>query len=227
MKENPSDTISFYKGRDVSPYIFHFVKGRNPLSVLKQILNDNALKSSKYNYICYTESPLRVMKEVLDYFQTFKDKPGCSPMFEQYGIGIKKIQMFKSYNARPVIYGNSDEKGKLDESLRWRFEQLDYENWDFSWQREWRTEGKYLELPNDDKDVLVICRKEKEIEGLRMLTDHPIISLEWVENNHASDYTVEANASYQLMTEWELQALQEECEELKKRHLKNYNNGTV
>lgn len=35
-----SEIITFYKGRDTSPYLFHFVRGSNPLSVLKQIHKD-------------------------------------------------------------------------------------------------------------------------------------------------------------------------------------------
>lgn len=221
MIQNPSETIDFYKGRDISPFLWHFVKGENPMLVLEKILKDNALKSSKHTFVSYTESPLRVMKDVLDYFQTFKDKPGCSPMFEPYGIGLKKQQMFKSYNARPVIYGTSGDKSKIAPSIQWRFEQLDFENWDFSWQREWRTEGDYFELPEDDEDVIVICRKENEVDYIKTLTDHPIISLEYVENNHASDYSVEGYAMFQLMTEWELEALREDCEELRKIYLKN------
>lgn len=216
MKQNPSETINVYKGRDVSPFLFHFVKGENPMSVLEQILKDNALKTCQYPFVCYTESPLRVMKDVLDYFQTFR-----SPMFAPYGIGLKKEQMFKTYGARPVIYGSSEEKNKLDKSIQWRFEQLDFENWDFSWQREWRTAGNYFELPEDDEDVIVICKQKDEIEHIKTLTDHPVISLEWVEEQHASDYIVDANMSFQLMSDLELELLKEECEELRKKYLEN------
>jgi len=37
---NPIETINFYKGRDVSPYLYHFVKGNSPLQVLEKILKD-------------------------------------------------------------------------------------------------------------------------------------------------------------------------------------------
>lgn len=221
MKQSSSETINFYKSRDVSPFLFHFVKGKNPMSVLEKILKDNALKSIKHECISYTESPLRVMKNILDYFQTFKDKPGCSPMFEPYGIGLKKKKMFELYGARPVIYRASSDKKELDTSLHWRFELLDFDNWDFSWQREWRTEGKYFDLPEDDEDVIVICKKEDEVEHLKPLTNHPIISLELIENNHMSDYDAESMAYFQLMTEWELEVLKDECEELRKQYFIN------
>ncbi|MBQ7422188.1 MAG: hypothetical protein IJV27_08615 [Prevotella sp.] len=218
MKTSPSETINIYKGRDITPYLFHFVKGYNPIQVLEQILSDNALKSEKYAFISYTESPLRVMKDVLDYFQTFKGKPNCSPMFEPYGIGLKKEHMFRTYNARPVIYGAIEEKALLAESLQWRFERLDFKERDFSWQREWRTKGNYFELPEDEDDVIVICKSEQDVERLKSKTNHPCISFEYVETNHASDYDVEGNACLQMMTEWEMDSLKAECEELKKKH---------
>ena len=38
MIESSSEIMNFYKGRDVSPYLFHFVKGANPFQVLEQML---------------------------------------------------------------------------------------------------------------------------------------------------------------------------------------------
>ncbi|MCR4834930.1 MAG: hypothetical protein K5899_00875 [Bacteroidaceae bacterium] len=220
MNLNSVYKISFYKGRDVSPFLFHFVKGDNPLRVLEQILKDNALKSKKYDFISYTESPLRVMKDVLDYFQTFKGNPGCIPMFEHYGIGLKKDQMFLKYNARPVIYGTEDEKDKFDKSLQWRFEKLDFESRNFSWQREWRTKGNYFELPEDDEDVIIICRYEKEAERLKEQYSHPCISFEYIEDNHASDYIADSYACLQLMSEFEIECFRQEGEEIRQKHQK-------
>lgn len=217
---NPIETINFYKGRDISPYLFHFVKGDNPLQVLEQILKDNALKSDKQNFISYTESPLRVMNDILEYFQEFKDKPGCCPMFEKYGIGINKKYMYEKYGARPVIYGPIEDKNLIDSSLHWRYERLDFLTWDFSWQREWRTKGNYFELPEDDEDVIIICRYEKEVERLKEQYGHPCISFEYIDDNHASDYFAEGYASIQLMSDFEIECLREECEELGEKYQK-------
>ena len=101
---NPIETINFYKGRDVSPYLFHFVKGDNPLRVLEQILKDNALKSDKHNFISYTESPLRVMNDILDYFQEFKDKPGCRPMYELYMDLLKTNNLLMIHSCGGLNY---------------------------------------------------------------------------------------------------------------------------
>lgn len=217
---NSIDTINFCKGRDVSPYLFHFVKGANPLQVLEQILKDNALKSDKHNFISYTESPLRVMNDILDYFQIYKDKPGCCPMFEKYGIGLNKMKMYEKSGARPVIYGPLEEKTLIKKSFHWRYECLDFMKWDFSWQREWRTKGNYFELPEDDEDVVIICRYEKESERLKGKYGHPCISFEYIENNHASDYMAESYASIQLMSDFEIECIRQECEELRNKYQK-------
>jgi len=220
MIESGSEIINFYKGRDVSPYLFHFVKGTNPFQVLEQILKDNALKSDKHNFISYTESPLRVMNDILDYFQKFRDKPGCRPMYEKYGIGINKKLMYDKYGARPVIYGTVEDKDHIDSSLHWRYEHLDFLKWDFSWQREWRTKGNYFELPEDDEDAVIICRYEKEAESFKELYGHPCISFEYIENNHASDYIAESYASIQLMSDFEIECLKQESEELRRTYQK-------
>lgn len=214
---NPIEVVKFYKGRDMSPYLFHFVKGDKPLSVLEQILNDNALKTEKHDFISFTESPLRVMADILDYFQKFKNKPNCRPMYEKYGIGINKKYMYEECGARPVIYGPIEDKQLIDKTLRWRFELLDFVKRDFSWQREWRTKGNYFELPEDDEDVVVICEYEEEISSLRSMTNHPCVSLEWVVNNHATDFDVEGASVCRLLTDWEKITLREEGVKLKKQ----------
>ena len=224
MKRNPSETINIYKSRDVSPYLFHFVRRNEfmqPLDILRKILNENQLIAKRYDYVSYTESPLRPMLDVLEYFQEFNDKPNCKPMFEPYGIGIPKEIMFKEYNARPVWYGTKNDELLIPKSSRWRFEVLDMERCDFSWQREWRTKGKTFELPEDDEDVLIICKNETEAEALRNESDHPCISLEWVEQNHASDFDVQGYAYLQTMSNVEIESLKDESERIKLERFKN------
>lgn len=221
MKSNPSELINIYKRRDMSPYLFHFVRRGEyvqPIEVLKKILTENRLIAKHHDFVSYTESPLRPMLDVLEYFQGFKNCPNRKPMFEPYGIGISKELMFKQYGARPVWYGTKDDKNLIPFCLQWRFECLDMEKCDFSWQREWRTEGKTFELPVEDENVLVICKYKSEVEFFKQNFTHPCVSLEWVENNHASDFDVEANAFLQTMSEMEWESLKEECEELRKMY---------
>ena len=39
---------------------------------------------------------------------------------------------------RPVIYGDSKEKEVLPDEIKWRFQLLSPNAYDFSWLREWR-----------------------------------------------------------------------------------------
>ena len=125
--------------------------------------------------------------------------------------------MYEKCGARPVIYGPIEDKQLIDKTLRWRFELLDFVKRDFSWQREWRTKGNCFELPEDDEDVVVICKYEEEISSLRSMTNHPCVSLEWVVNNHATDFDVEGTSVCQLLKDWEIITLREEGVELKKQ----------
>lgn len=209
---NLSSIICLYKDRDMSPYLFHFTKGEKPLQNLCRILKENVLKSSEHSYICFTETPLLAMKDILDYFSRY-----TSPFFEPYGIGIKKVLIF-DLGARPVIYGSNDELAKLDESLRWRFELLDFSNHDFIWQREWRIKGNEFYLPEDNEDVLIICRTEKEAEKLKREFGHPCVSFQWIEESQSTDEEISLKVSWDTMSEFELECLKIECEELAKKH---------
>lgn len=220
MKNNPNNDIVLHKGRDYSPYLFHFVKGKDPMLVLETILYDNALKTQDYPFISYTESPLMAMAYVLNHFQKYKNTIS-GPMFQPYGIGLKKVMMFVKYNARPVIYGSKDERKLIDKSLLWRFELMDMKQRDYSWQREWRTEGNIFELPEDKEEIVIICRNEKEIDQLKKYTDFPIISFEWLINNHATDFDVEAYSFFQSMNEDDIELVRLESVELQGRGKKH------
>ena len=139
-------------------------------------------------------------------------------MYEKYGIGINKKFMYEKYGARPVIYGPIEDKQLIDDTLLWRFELLDFVKWDFSWQREWRTKGNYFELPEDEEDVIIICRYEKESERLKEQYGHPCISFEYIEDNHASDYIAERYASIQLISDFEMECFRQEGVELRKMY---------
>ena len=220
MNNNLNNDIVLHKGRDFSPYLFHFVKGKDPMLVLETILYDNALKSQDYPFISYTESPLMAMAYVLNYFQKYKNTIS-GPLFQPYGIGLKREMMFVKYNARPVIYGTENERKMICKSLLWRFELMDMKQRDYSWQREWRTEGNIFELPEDKEEIVIICRIEKEVDQLKKYTDFPIVSFEWQINNHATDFDVEAYSFLQSMSEDEIELARLESEELQGRDNSN------
>ena len=64
MIESSSEIIYFYKGRDVSPYLFHFVKGANPFQVLEQMLT-KCLTHCEYDY----------MPDMPDYMSDYMENP--------------------------------------------------------------------------------------------------------------------------------------------------------
>lgn len=141
MELNPSAKI-----RNVlqeSPYIFHFF--REPyafeswITALcnKSIEACNESKERKEDgAICFTGMPISQMAK---YIQTKKS------MFTGYAIGFNRDLMYK-LGARPVIYGDSDEGKELNEKLHWRYVNMDVENNDFSWQREWRHKGPVFDF---------------------------------------------------------------------------------
>ena len=68
---------------------------------------------------------------------------------------------------------------------------------------------------------MIICRNEKEIDQLKKYTDFPIISFEWLINNHATDFDVEAYSFFQSMNEDDIELVRLESVELQGRGKKH------
>ena len=75
-------------------------------------------------------------------------------MYAPYGIGIKK-DIFWKMGGRPVIYGEQDEYNQLTPELKWRFQILQPNNYDFSWLREWRIPVAEIDLSKIDCFIVV------------------------------------------------------------------------
>ena len=161
--KNPSDNIRVNRP-DLSPYLFSFLRDDNPREILHAILRDGELLSVENNYICFTDAPITCYLPNLDYFNSWKEK-GKIAMFSYYGIGISRDWLIKNMGARPVIYGSKEEFELLDDSLKWRFLELDVDNYDFSWLREWRIPQKKINLFSIPREhVIFIVPKEDEIK---------------------------------------------------------------
>lgn len=52
---------------DISEYLFHFTKGKEAISTLKNILSQQSLKKGEKNPICFTETPLFFYPRCLNY----------------------------------------------------------------------------------------------------------------------------------------------------------------
>ena len=161
---NPSDNIRIIR-HDLSPYLFNYLRDDNAPNILHEILTTGTLLSLKHDYICFTDAPITCYLSNLDYFDKFK-KIGCKPMFSKYGIGISRDWLYENKNARPVIYGQADEINLLNESIRWRFQELDILKKDYSWLREWRIPMKELNLYEIPREhIIFIAPKEEELKG--------------------------------------------------------------
>ncbi|MDE7441128.1 MAG: hypothetical protein K2M69_03060 [Muribaculaceae bacterium] len=140
----------FRSREDISDYVFHFTKHRNAYETLKNILEEERIKDISNNgHICFSESPLPLLPSMFKLFQKYKD-----PMYAPYGIGIKK-DIFWKMGGRPVIYGEQDEYNQLTPELKWRFQILQPNNYDFSWLREWRIPVAEIDLSKIDCFIVV------------------------------------------------------------------------
>ena len=162
---NPSSTLRRLKP-DLTPYLFHFTGGADPVENMKSILSQTKLLSSK-GYICFTDSPLTMLGDQLKYMDKFP-----IPMYSQYGIGVIRDVLIREYGCRPVIYGDKNEQKLIDASLRWRYEPLDVFTHDFTWLREWRIAGNEFDFSEiKPKDIVVITPSQDALESIALDVD--------------------------------------------------------
>lgn len=155
--QNPSHNLRERK-KDLSPYLFHFTKGKDCRERLESILSEECLKS-RLGYICFTESPLTSSHELFKYMESKK-----APMYSRYGIGFKRDILIDQFRARPVIYGDEKDFAMLGNGLNWRYEFLDVHKHDYTWLREWRIEGNEFHFSSISKeDIIVVAPTEEEI----------------------------------------------------------------
>lgn len=162
--KNPSNNIRIRKP-DLSPYLFHFISNDTPINIMNNILLEKRLKTDKLEYICFTESPLSQSMEQFKYMYSFC--PYKEPMYSKFGIGFNRDLLIKEYNARPVIYGDINEYNLLPTTLRWRFENLNIENHDYTWLREWRIKGRIFDFSEVSyEDIIIVTPTRKDLEEI-------------------------------------------------------------
>lgn len=160
---------------DLSPYLFHFTKGRNAMDTLNKILDDGKLIDvGRKGVICFTEAPLTSMGNLFDIFNAYPD-----PLYAPYGVALDREKLFK-LGARPVIYGTPEEKKLLSKEMQWRFEPYIPTSHDFTWLREWRIQGDVILNP---EEIFVITKTQAEItanfDGLDVEIDGDFADGEW------------------------------------------------
>lgn len=138
---------------DLSKQLFHWVSGEHysdAMDALLSIIDVNQIYGSNQNIkgdftcICFTETPAK-------HFDFSKTR------YKPFGIGIPKTEIFK-LGGRPVIYQPNDEYELLSDEIKWRHVRFDLcgnHPIDFTWEREWRLRGEYIDLP-DTKTVIVV-----------------------------------------------------------------------
>lgn len=82
-------------------------------------------------------------------------------MYAPYGIGVRK-DIFWKMGGRPVIYGEWEEYNQLPTELKWRFQLLKPDNYDFSWLREWRIPVKEINISQIEGFVAVDTKQDIE-----------------------------------------------------------------
>ncbi len=158
-----SATIRSHRN-DLSPYLFHYTKGKEPLETLKLILEQMRLKAD-CGYICFTEAPLTSSVSLFKYFHQFQPtdrKPHIKPMYEPYGIGISRDFLFNK-GARPIFYGTSEELQLIPNELKWRCLPFDPLGGDYSWLREWRINSNEFNFSTCTDEIIVIARTKEEL----------------------------------------------------------------
>lgn len=142
---------------DLSPYLYHFTS----LDKLTSILHEQIIHSS-VGYQCFTDAPLIMMLETLDYMNST-----VKPILHSYGIGFLRDTLIKDFGARPVIYGDNKELKMLSPELKWRGQLLDASKYDFSWLREWRVKGELSFSKIDRNEIILIAPTVDDLNNLR------------------------------------------------------------
>lgn len=154
---NPTLLKILQSREDISDYVFHFTKHHNAKETLSNILEEGSIKDIKNNgYICFSESPLPLLPSMFQLFKKYK-----VPMYAPYGIGIRK-DIFWKMGGRPVIYGEREEYHLLPPELKWRFQLLKPDNYDFSWLKEWRIPVAEIDLSKIDCFIVVDTMNDVE-----------------------------------------------------------------
>lgn len=163
-----SKTMAYFNDKfkrarlDQSPYLFHFVNGRdkNPGETLQKILEERKLKSDN-GYICFSASPITAIKK---FFETKTNSTG-NPLYHPFGIGFSRDVLVRDFRARNVIYTDGTEN--IPDCLKWRTEKLDVDCYDFEYLREWRIKESIFDFSKFPKgDMIVIAPNKNSLKHL-------------------------------------------------------------
>jgi hypothetical protein len=138
---------------DITTDLVHWTKGESDDKALEAICsitshlkihgNSSEIKGG-FNCVCFSEAPSG---------KFHREKSRYKP----FGIKISKSWLY-GRGGRPVIYQSNEEYGLLNEKQRWRhvrYEPLEAEPIDFTWEREWRIKTDCLALEELEFSIIV------------------------------------------------------------------------
>jgi hypothetical protein len=141
---------------DISDHLIHFTKGESPelaFQCLRKIISERRLLGSgetikgRFPCVCFSEAPLAALTNGLI-------NPESYSKYSPFGILVLKQWLFEK-GGRPVIYQTDDEFASLSEYHRWRHMRYEPPSIDFTWEREWRICGNYLEFDIGNASIIV------------------------------------------------------------------------
>jgi hypothetical protein len=136
---------------DITQYLVHFVSAESKpkaFQTLWAIINEKRLLGTarlirgRYPCICFTETPLELIRD------TLLEAERTGHRYMPYGIAVLKAWLFDQ-GGRPVIYGPREEFDQLPKEMQWRhmrYEPTATPPVDFLWEREWRVNAEALTI---------------------------------------------------------------------------------
>ncbi len=148
---------------DISNSLIHLIRDKDGLSsenIFDKIVSEKVILGStenirgKFNCICFSETPISAISQII----ALKDKRFH---YGPYEFMFSKKYLFEK-GARPVIYQPDSDFDLLQENLQYRHVRFEIEKTDWTWEREWRISTDRLDL--DPKFVTLIIPSRSKIE---------------------------------------------------------------
>lgn len=145
---------------DLSSSLVHLTRGetkeesvknfRSILKTEKLLGNSNDIRGG-FKVVCFSETPISKLSINL----AAPEKNGFR--YAPFGILFPKDYIYKK-GGRPVIYQSNDEYSTLGKAHQYRHVRYEPKKHDYSWEREWRLQIKYLDIDFKVATIIVPTR---------------------------------------------------------------------
>ena len=163
---------------DISNSLIHLTRDRKDLTSEqvfdkivseKNILGSNEYIRGKHNCICFSETPISAIGQILA-------QESGDFHYGPFGFLFSKKYLFEK-GARPVIYQPDSDYKLLSVELQYRHVRFEINNIDWTWEREWRLRTENLKLEPDTVTLIVRDRKKIEEIKTQALSGHDPLSI--------------------------------------------------